>query len=359
MSIDELDTPALLVDQEILNVNLRRAQDWATERACALWPHIKTHKSAHIARLQASLGACGHTCATLREAEMLAEAGFSEITIAYPLITAAKMVRLKALAQRLGSGLRVVLDSRAGADVLAALKLEVPLAVLIEVDTGMHRCGVGGFEQALDLAAHVGRQNGLRLHGVLTHAGHAHDASGPAQIQQIAQEEARQLDEVVWALRQAGFAVGVVSAGSTLTARFLPRSSTVNEIRPGTYVYNDLRTAELGLCRTEDLALSVLCTVVSVNGDGRVVVDAGAKSLSAVRSSAYGYGLSRDGGLQLTSLSEEHGMGRTLDGASYAVGDLVEVWPVHVCTAVSLHREVFVRRGRNILGSFTVDAAGH
>ncbi len=349
-----LSTPALLVDLDVLAGNIHRMADFARRSGLDLRPHVKTHKSLHVARMQLEAGAKGVCVAKVGEAEAFADGGIGDITIAYPVVGKLKLERLVALAQR--TELTLVADSEAvvaGYEEAAAAS-GIRLGVLVEVDTGMHRVGLHP-DSVLELVRRVTKSGSLWFKGLLTHAGHAHSASDPLGIALVAREEARILGGLREAIEDAHIEVPVVSAGSTLTSPYLSAADGITEIRPGTYVYNDLRTVASWSCSYDQLAVSALATVVSVDG-GRVTLDAGNKTLTMTNDPIYRFGhvLGRPE-IMLERLSEEHGVATMLQG-TIEVGDRVRVLPIHVCVWMDLQPEVYGIRGDLIVERIPVNA---
>ena len=349
-----LSTPALLVDLDVLAGNIHRMADFARRSGLDLRPHVKTHKSLHVARMQLEAGAKGVCVAKVGEAEAFADGGIGDITIAYPVVGKLKLERLVALAQR--TELTLVADSEAvvaGYEEAAAAS-GIRLGVLVEVDTGMHRVGLHP-ASVLELVRRVTKSGSLWFKGLLTHAGHAHSASDPLGIALVAREEARILGGLREAIEDAHIEVPVVSAGSTLTSPYLSAADGITEIRPGTYVYNDLRTVASWSCSYDQLAVSALATVVSVDG-GRVTLDAGNKTLTMTNDPIYRFGhvLGRPE-IMLERLSEEHGVATMLQG-TIEVGDRVRVLPIHVCVWMDLQPEVYGIRGDLIVERIPVNA---
>lgn len=334
-------TPYLVVDEEVLRANVDRVARYAAERGVALRPHVKTHKSVAIATMQRDAGAAGVTVATLGEAELFAAAGFDDIFIAYPLwVEETRAERLRALAAT--TRLAVGADSPEAAARLA----DLPVGLLVEVDSGHHRSGC-----APDQAAAVARRALDRVVGVFTFPGHSYS---PDARLRAAREEAGALELAAASLRAAGLEPRVLSGGSTPS---LAHSDTrvVSELRPGVYVFGDAQQWELGACGPEQIALTCHATVVSHAG-GRLVLDAGSKVLGADRAPyASGHGRLLDHPqARIVQLSEHHAVVR-MPGPLPALGAVVRVVPNHVCTAVNLVDELWVdgvgwpvsARGRN------------
>ncbi|HEX3266042.1 MAG TPA: alanine racemase, partial [Candidatus Limnocylindrales bacterium] len=272
-----LDTPELVVDLDIAERNARRLQDALDARGINLRPHVKTHKSPALARLQLDAGARGITVGNLGEAEVFAAAGFDDIFIAYPIwAVGRKAERLRALAQRPGLRCSVGFDSIEGARQLAAAGAgaDRPLRALLELDPGSGRTGVPPADSRRIAAA--AQELGLDVIGVFTHGGHAYR---PGAADAAGADEVRALTAGFEALRALGIDAPVVSAGSTptqLTAAIAP----VNEIRAGTYILGDRQQWALGAVPGDGVAIAVAATVVSAAVPGHVVIDAGAKTLT-------------------------------------------------------------------------------
>jgi D-serine deaminase-like pyridoxal phosphate-dependent protein len=364
-----LETPAMLVDLDIAEANIASMAAFARRAGLRLRPHVKTHKSLAMARRQLNAGAAGLCVATVSEAEVFAQAegmaegnaegGPADLTLAYPIVGARKLSRLAEVCRAVP--VTLVADSATVIDGYSEVARQAgrTLTVLVEIDTGM--CRVGALPHAVaELAALIGQEAGLEFGGILTHAGHAHDAAGQLGIEQVARAEATVMGDVRADLEQAGHEVRVVSAGSSLTARYLTAADGITEIRPGTYIYNDLRTLSCWSCTAEEIAVSMLATVVSTgDGGARVTVDAGSKTLTTTKDPVYGHGhLAGRPDATVARLSEEHGV-LTVTGASPAVGDLVRVLPVHVCVWSDLQPEVYGMRGGEIVERISVDAFRH
>jgi D-serine deaminase-like pyridoxal phosphate-dependent protein len=350
-----LDTPAMLVDLDIAEANIASMAAFARRSGLRLRPHLKTHKSLAMGRRQLAAGAVGLCAATVGEAAAFAAGGVTDLTLAYPVVGARKLERLAAVCR--AADLTLVADSTAVADGYQEVARQAgrTLRVLIEVDTGMGRVGAMP-DAAPGLARHLSGCHGLEFHGILTHAGQAHDAEGQLGIERVAREEAAIMGAVRADLERAGHEVAVVSAGSSLTARYLSAADGITEIRPGTYVYNDLRTLACWSCTYEQIAATMLATVVSVDGT-RVAVDAGSKTLTTTTDPVYGQGhlLGRPDGA-FTRLSEEHGVLR-VDGAPRPrVGDRVRILPIHACVWSDLQPEVYGIRDGHVVERIRVDA---
>lgn len=362
MTRDEIDTPALVVDAATLERNLKAMQRLADGFGLALRPHTKTHKSPALARLQIETGARGITVAKVGEAEVMAEAGLEDILIANQVIGAPKLDRLARLAQRVRTA--ILVDSVEGVEALERRGLE--MEVMIEVDTGKRRCGLERVEDILDLVRAIERTRHVRLRGLETHEGHVPDGARSADdLRARAEAAGRRLVEVAEALRARGVEVRELSVGSTPAAPYTGRIPGLTEMRPGTYVFNDVNQMAIGQATSSDCALSVLATVISRPSAGRAVLDAGSKSLFAepVRpgfaGEFRGYGFIREvPGAVVASLSEEHAVVELRDDRALRVGDRVQVIPNHVCPCVNLHEEMYVLRGEDVVGVWPIAGRG-
>ncbi|MDW5592855.1 alanine racemase [Conexibacter stalactiti] len=365
MTLDALDTPALVVDLEALRANVVAMAATADAAGVALRPHAKTHKSLHVARLQLDAGAVGLTVAKLGEAEVFADGGVEDLLIAYPLVGSLKLARLVALARRVPR-LSVAVDAIATAEAISAAVAAaggIELGVRAEVDTGMHRLGLApASDELVALAQAVDRLPGLRFDGVMTHEGQAYQARDEAELAAAAATACDAMVRSAEAIRAAGVDCAVVSMGSTATARFAAGHPGVTEIRPGTYVFNDRSQLAHGSATVAGLAATVLATVVSRPSAGIACIDAGAKALTSdrmiVRDAAPDYGAVAERGWPVVRASEEHGLVALPEGAVVAVGDRLAIVPNHICPVVNLFDAVaVVERGR-VVDHWPVAARG-
>lgn len=362
--LDQLDTPALLVDLDRLERNIARMAAFAREHGLALRPHAKSHKAAGIARRQIDAGAVGLTVAKLDEAEAFLEAGFTDLFIANQVVGKQKWERLARLAQRgtIAVGIDNIDAARGLSDVARAHS--VTIEVVVEIDSGLHRAGVLPGEPALHLAEIISRLDAIRLRGVFTHAGHAYGAQSPEEVRCIGQEEGTTVVQTAELLRQHGMACRVVSVGSTPTARISGAIPGVTELRPGNYVFYDRMQLGLGSAVTEDCSLSVLATVTSRPTADRVIIDAGSKTFALDRGAhgletVKGFGEDVTCGLVIDHLSEEHGIIVRGDGQSDpSIGQRLRLLPNHACTAANLANCLLGVRGNRVEEVLPVIARG-
>jgi len=356
--LPDVDTPALVVDDAIMEANIARVSAQAHRAGLALRPHVKTHKSVQIARRQLATGAIGVTVAKPQEALVFWRAGIRPVFLAYPPVGPHK---LDALCPMIADEALIVgLDDLATAEPLGALaeSCGVTLPVMVEVDVGMHRAGVTWGEPAARVALHVARVGGLKLRGIFCYEGHAHDVH-PDELPEFTAEIAHRMRQTADLIRAAGEPCPVVSAGSCLTVWHLHRDQGITEARPGTYVFNDVRTVLDGGASWADCALTVLATIVSRPAPDRAVIDAGAKIFTTAQYDGVGYGAVLDvPDAQLVRLSEEHGILelRNTD-VDLRIGDRVRIIPIHVCVTVNMQRELIRMRQGVVTDTITVDAS--
>jgi D-serine deaminase-like pyridoxal phosphate-dependent protein len=337
-SLDSLSTPAVVVELDVLERNVRRMAARAQEAGVRLRPHAKTHKCPEIAALQRAAGAGGLSLAKVGEAEVFVDAGFDDVFVAYPVVGEDKARRLLALSER--ARLAVGVDSVEGARTLAGTFRAAgrTLDVMLKVDVGYGRVGVLP-ERAAAVARAVAELPGLSLRGVFTHAGHGYLAETKDGVDAIARLEGERLVETASRVRDAGLSLDEVSVGSTPTAAVAMRVAGVTECRPGNYVFHDASQVALGTCELEDCALTILATVVSVPGPGRAVLDAGSKTLSSdpLRPKPHGHGRILGRASYVEKLSEEHGVIAVAEGEAFRVGERVRILPNHACVVANLH----------------------
>ena len=360
MTLDELETPAPVVDLGRMERNLDQMAAYAASHRLALRPHIKTHKTPWLAAEQLRRGAVGVTCATPREAEVMSEVA-DDVLLAYPAVGGAKARRIAGLSAEVR--LTVALDSVRAADDLADAAREAGrrVGVLVECDMGMRRVGVQTPDDAVALARHVAGRRELEYAGITFYPGHIREPMDQQDESLRSLEE--RLGRTMEALRRATLDPGIVSGGSTPTARRTHEVEGVTEMRPGTYIFNDRTTAAIGACAMNECALTVLATVVSTAVPGQAVIDAGTKSLGREpMRGAEGEGFGIIDGREdviVRAMSEEHGL-LDLSRTDWrpVVGDRVRVIPNHVCIVVHLFDVVHGSRGESVETSWQVAARG-
>ena len=367
-SLDEHATPFIEIDEHKLEHNLRAGQRRADSAGAKLRPHIKTHKSLEIARRQVAIGAVGLTASKPSEALVFVEGGFEDVTVAYPIVHADRIDDLLSVAHDRHAQVRFIVSDAVGLSALetAAKRHGTILSCYLKVDVGLGRVGVDpNSSQAISLARSIHDSSAFQFEGLLSHAGHAYAMEGPGQIADVALREFSLLSELRSKLSAAGIAPRELSTGSTPTAigSEIPRGTT--EIRPGNYAFFDLTALRLKLCGLDDLALSVVATVIAVN-DRHAVIDAGSKALSSDRG-PHGTGAAHFGLVQsldgsaieeawtVARLSEEHGFVAT-GNMQPVVGDRVRIFPNHSCAVAAQFRSFVMAQADGTRTVYPIDA---
>ena len=343
-------TPAVVIDMDVVERNIARVQAQCDAAGVANRPHIKTHKSPYLAKLQHEAGARGITCQKLGEAEIMADGGLNDILISYNLLGEEKMARLAALMRR--ADVTVVADNAvvvAGLQQAARLA-ECPLKVAVECDTGRKRAGVETPAEAIALAKQIGSTAGLSFAGFMLYP--TEDGWPAAQSF---------YDDALRGVREAGLSPTMVSTGGSPNLKNLGKLKGATEHRPGTYIYNDRMQIAAGVATQDDCALQIYTTVVSRAAPDRGIVDAGSKTLTSDPGGGLdGFGLILDHPqARIARFAEEHGMlDLSRSNTRPAIGDVLRVIPNHVCVVVNMVDEVLMVRGEEIVGTLPVAARG-
>lgn len=356
--LDEVATPALVVDRNRLLRNIEEMAERARSLGVGLRPHAKTHKSPAIAALQREHGATGLTVATITEAEGFAAEGVDDLVLTAPPVGDWRLERILALARR--ARIRVVVDS---VEVVAALERacrdhSVGVGYLWEIDCGVGRFGSApGDATAEQIAKAVGAGTHASFDGLLTFGGHAYAATTREEILTAAQDERDAITQTVSALADRGIEAVVRSVGSTPTARFMPDAEGITEIRPGNYVFYDATQAALGVVGLERCALSVLATVTSRPAPDRLILDSGSKALAAERLTGLtpGFGVVEDHPeLRVERLYEEQAIVYADEPSHIPVGARVRIIPNHACAAANLHSRMLVVDDETVVDAWPV-----
>lgn len=349
MKLTDIDTPAVLIDVDRAEANLQRFQTYADSHGLAVRPHIKTHKLPRFAKRAVELGAVGITCQKLGEAEVMADAGLTDIFIPYNIIGKAKLDRLAALHERIKLG--VTADSEATIKGLAEAFKECakPLDVQVECDTGMGRCGVQTPEEAVALAKLIAAAKGLHFAGFMTYPKTGAVLENEAFLSQAKQQAIA-----------AGLDPSVISNGGSPDMWRAHEVTSATEHRPGTYIYMDRFQVAKGAGTWDDCALTVLATVVSRPTDNRAVIDAGSKALSSDTFGMDGFGrVVEYPDAVISSLSEEHG---TIDLSACThkpdIGEHIRIIPNHACVVSNLFDNVVLISGDAVVEIVPVAARG-
>jgi D-serine deaminase-like pyridoxal phosphate-dependent protein len=352
MNFSELPTPTLLLEKAKLMANIARMQASADRLGVQLRPHLKTMKAARAAEALMASGAKGITVSTLKEADYFFEHGFKDITYAVGMVPS-KLSEAASLMAR-GADLKIMTDSLEVTRVIAAEanKSGARYKLLIEIDCGDNRGGLQpGSEEILQIAGLI---EGCAAHfeGVLTHAGQSYGVDSTSAVEAVAEQERNAVVQAATRLRATGFTVDTVSLGSTPTGLYAKDLSGVTELRAGVYTVFDMDQQSRGVCGTEEIAMSVLSSVIGHNkAAGKILLDAGGLALSKDRSAdrfrpevGYGQICNPDGsviaGLYVTSVSQEHGHVCVRDKSDYElfpVGSRLRILPVHACMTAAAY----------------------
>lgn len=351
MKLDELDTPAALVDISRMERNIARMQARMDALGVKFRPHVKTTKCLDVIRAQLAAGAQGITVSTLKEAEAFFAAGVTDILYAVS-IAPSKLPRAMAL-RRKGCDLKLVVDNVPAAAEIAKFASEQrePLEVWIEVDTDGHRSGMTPEQDALLEVGRVLQEGGIKVGGVMTHAGSSYELHTPEALSELAEQERAGCVRAAQRLRDAGIACEAVSVGSTPTALSAARLDGVTEVRAGVYVFFDLVMHNVGVCSIDDIALSVVATVIGHQPEKNwVILDAGWMAMSRDRGTSkqahdFGYGQpcllngTPLGGYVVSGANQEHGILSSSEEGAHAddiaqrfpIGMKLRILPNHAC----------------------------
>lgn len=350
MQIHELTTPAALVNTARMSRNIQAMQQRMNTLGVAFRPHVKTTKCIDIAHAQIAAGAKGITVSTLKEAEQFFAAGISDIVYAVGMV-APKLKQAASLIQQ-GCALKIIADSAESAAAIIAYSRahSISFEVWIEIDTDGHRSGINPQSDELLSIGHILNQQENTLGGVMTHAGSSYDLHTPEALQILAEQERSLCVHAATRLHAAGLPCPNVSIGSTPTALSAVQLEGVTEVRAGVYVFFDLVMSNVGVCSLDDIALSILTTVIGHQADkGWAIVDAGWMAMSRDRGTQkqandYGYGQICDvngkviEGYQLIAANQEHGILSQVKGdsnqtiaARFPVGSQLRILPNHAC----------------------------
>src|ERR1043165_2796972 len=361
MLISELETPAVVIDLDVVDRNLARMADYCREYKLLLRPHTKSHKIPELAQRQIASGAAGITVAKLGEAEVMLKAGITDMLIAYPIVGEEKTTRLARIAEQ--AKITVSLDSEEAARGIsaAATRQGSTIGVLVEMDVGFGRCGLGNENDLLALARTITELPALEVKGLMFLPGHF--TVGPEQRAVVRSGVNGFLDRSLETFARAELPLSIVSGGSTPTAYESSFFHGVKEVRPGMYIFNDRTTAGIQAASLNDCALSVVVTVVSTAVSGHGIVGGGSKNSSSDRYQAddgVGFGLVKeDHAAVVEKLSEEHGhLNVARSDRRYRVGERLSIITNQVRTTLHMHNEVYGVRGEQVETSWRVAGRG-
>jgi D-serine deaminase-like pyridoxal phosphate-dependent protein len=350
----DVDTPALLLDTDALQSNLDFLGNYFSKRHCKLRPHFKSHKCTAIANLQMKAGAVGITCAKLGEAEAVADAGIRNNLIANEIVGPIKINRLIALARRADPIVAVDSAENARAISKMASAAKVNIGVMVEMDVGMHRCGLGTGEAALELARLVSTLPGMRFEGLHGYEGHCVDLREADKREEQCRASLKILVGARRIIEQAGLRVNIVSGGGTGTYMILGDYDGVDEVQAGSYACMDWWYTDI---RPEfKQAMSILATVVSRAVDRMAVADVGRKGIGAEWGAPRIKGVP---GAEIASYSsEEHLKISVPADCPLRVGDKIEIIPSHGCTTSNLYSEFVLHQNGIVTGAWPIEGRG-
>lgn len=356
MKINEIYTPAILIDLDKMEHNLEKVQLAAAKYNKQVWPMLKTHKCSELAKLQVEKYGCtGVLCGTLDEAEAMVDAGVENVMYAYPVASKESVHRVIEMVKKC-PGFIERLDSVAVARMLndAAAEAGVKVGYSIIIDTGLHRFGIVP-ERAVDFANELKKFDHLVLKAISSHPGQVYGAKNDDEVKKCAQEEARKMGVAAKALRAAGYELEHVTSGSTPTFMKVLPDSTIDVYHPGCHIFNDAMQMSMEVVTEEDCALTVIATIISNPEEGHFIMDAGTKCLALDQG---GHGNSNVKGfghvighpeLLINSLSEEVGNLRVEGGhTDLKIGDKIRIVPNHACPCANLTSYYFGVRGDEV-----------
>ena len=355
MKIYELETPCLILDKDKLIANIENMDKHISSLGAHIRPHAKTAKCIDVIKFVTSQHCNSITVSTLKEAEYFFENGVKNILYAVG-IAPVKLKHVTELIKK-GAEITIILDSIEQAEIVSTKGIEfnVDFPVLMEIDVDGHRSGIKPCDPVLlEIGKYLHDHKGTEMRGILTHAGESYNCKTVDEIKQIAVKERELMVLSAEMLRKNNLPCPVVSIGSTPTAEFTYNLSGVTEIRAGVYMFNDLVMAGLGVCRVEDIALSVLASVIGCQKEKNwVIVDAGWMTLSRDRGTAnqkidQGYGVVCDlegkpiADLIVSSCNQEHGIisyrnGEQINFEDFPIGSMVRILPNHACATAAAH----------------------
>lgn len=354
-------TPYVVVELEKVEESIKKMVNRLNNEGIQHRPHIKPHKSIELAKLQINLGAKGIACATLSEAEVMAEGGIDDILIAFPIVGKENLERFYHLSKR--AKIITIVDSDVVAKGLSEVgeRLNRKVEVLIELDGGIHRGGVQPDQEALDFAKDISQLPGINIVGLFTYLGQIYNQPSLKNIEAMAREESKLLLNTRQLLEAHGFHIRVLSGGSTPSSFFAEQLHGITESRAGNYIFYDMNAVQLGLVEPRECALKIYSTIVSTPLPGYATIDAGSKTLTSDKSykgDTYGYVLGKPG-VRIEKLNEEHGFLRfDPNKYTFTVGEKIEIVPNHSCVIPNLNDHILGFRNGVMERKITIDARG-
>ncbi|MDA4134142.1 MAG: alanine racemase [Thaumarchaeota archaeon] len=354
--LSEVDTPALILDLDRMEQNIKRMSRFAKECGVSLRPHVKTHKSPEIAKIQLAAGSKGVCLQKVSEVEVFAAAGIGDIFLTNEVIVPEKLERLARVAQRTHVGLAAD-DVEVVKTIGKVFRDEgASLDVYVDVDTGMGRCGVQA-KDAARVAKEISRQDALVFKGIMGYEGNVNGAKTKDEQVRLSNIAMEKIVAAKRGVKRAGLDVEVVSVGSSVSSWINAKHPATTEIQPGMYALNDHVLVSRGVATMKQCALTVIATVMSKPASDRAVVDAGSKAFN-FDTGLFPIPLDREG-VVMEHFSEEHGwLHLTGKGREVKIGDRIRFVPAHCCTAVNQHERFVGIRGERVERMIPVLARG-
>jgi D-serine deaminase-like pyridoxal phosphate-dependent protein len=358
---NEFPTPAVIVDLNIVEKNIREMIQNNLKYGINHRPHIKSHRSSMLAKMQIENGAIGVTCAKLGEAEVMAEKGINNILVAYPLIGEDKWNRCANLSKK--CKLTTIVNSVYGAEGLSKAfeTHEKPMDVLIELDGGTKRGGITPGEDALEFANSISHLKGIKIIGLMYYPGLIYNEHTKEGKEKFARKEHDDLIETAELLRKNGFLMEILSGGNTVSSKVPMYLEGITEVRAGNYIFNDCAQLNYNEVRIEECALRIEATVISVVDDFSAIIDAGTKTLSSdffpSSGNKFGYVIGHED-IEIFKLNEEHGFLKSDEPIGLSVGDRIMIIPNHACVVPNLVDEMYGVRGNEFITMIPIDARG-
>lgn len=354
----QISTPGVVVELEQVEKNIQNMAVLNNKHGIAIRPHIKPHKSVYLAGLQLSFGSSGITCATLREAEVMADAGINNILIAYPLIGIDKMNRLAKLLNRIE--VICVVNSLEGAIQLSTMGASncKQITVLIEVDGGLKRGGLPPMAPTLNFAKDISHLTGIQIKGIMYYGGLIYSEVTTEGYASMARKERDEITTTAELLSANGFDMHILSGGNSYSSRFPELLEGITEVRCGNYIFNDVSTLFTGFATEAECSLRVVATVIAVVDEKHAIIDAGSKTLStdlSMHRRGYGYVINRPD-LYISKLNEEHGFIESSEKLNLKIGDKIAIIPNHACVVPNLTDRLYGIRNHSIERMVSVDA---
>ena len=356
MQLDDLDTPSIVVDLDRMQRNIERMVKFTKGCGVELRPHVKTHKSPEIAKMQLAAGSTGVCLQKVSEVEVFAANGIKDIFLTNEVVVPQKIERLARVAEKAHVG--VAVDDIGVAKTMGRVVREVgtEVDVYVDVDVGMGRCGVRP-EGAVAVAQQVYKEKGLVFKGLMGYEGHVHGFKTKKEQAKVSAEAMKGIVEAKRSIKNKGLDIEVVSVGSSVSTWVNAKHPDVTEVQPGMYVFNDHLLVERGVAKWDELALTLVATVMSKPAEDRAVVDAGSKAFN-FDTGFFPKAFEVEGAV-VDHFSEEHGW-MHLSGAAkkLKIGDRMRFVPAHCCTLINQHDELYGIRGKKVEKVFPILARG-